>query len=384
MRSVPAYEQLYQKIRREILSGGYAYGQKIPGKRVLAEQNDVSVITAAHALEMLHDEGYIQLRPRSGAYAAYRPGEGFFQSPEAVRARAPISDAAFEPGNDAEPETGNVAPTRGVPSSADVAGFPLSVLRRTMRRVIAEQDQRLMVKSPNAGIPALREALSLYLERSRDLAARPEQIIIGAGAEYLYGLIAEVLGAERVWAIENPSYEKIEQVYSARKIQLERLPLGRDGIRPEALRACDASVLHVSPYRSYPSDVTASASRRAEYLAWAEREDHYIVEDDYESEFSLLRKATPTLFSQNGGKNVIYVNTFSRTVSPAMRVGYMVLPEGLLPRFQQKAGFYSCTVPTFDQYVLADLISSGDFERHINRVRRKLRKQPGDADYSNV
>ena len=131
MRSVPAYEQLYQKIRREILSGGYAYGQKIPGKRVLAEQNDVSVITAAHALEMLHDEGYIQLRPRSGAYAAYQPGEGFFQSPEAGRARAPMSDATLEPANDAEPETGNVPPTRGVPSSADVAGFPLSVLRRT-------------------------------------------------------------------------------------------------------------------------------------------------------------------------------------------------------------------------------------------------------------
>ena len=183
-----------------------------------------------------------------------------------------------------------------------------------------------------------------------------------------------MLGRDRIWGLESPSYEKIERVYRSRGVICDLLPLGADGIVSEALQATKASVLHITPFRSFPTGITASASKRQEYLRWVSVPDRFIVEDDYESEFSLLRKPEETVFAATRMQNVIYLNTFSRTVSPSMRVGYMVLPPRLLRLFQEKAGFYSCPVPAFEQYVLAELIGGGEFERHINRIRRSERK----------
>ena len=184
-----------------------------------------------------------------------------------------------------------------------------------------------------------------------------------------------LLGRSKVYAIESPSYKKIEQVYSSSGVRLEKLPLGHDGIDSAVLQNCHADVLHISPYRSYPSGVTASASKRHEYLRWAGQSNRLIVEDDFESEFSLSQKPEETIFSHSSNDNVIYMNTFSMTVSPSFRVGYMVLPKHLVAEFEKRLGFYSCTVPTYIQFVLAELISNGDFERHINRVRRAKRKE---------
>ena len=203
----------------------------------------------------------------------------------------------------------------------------------------------------------------------------PEQIIIGSGSEYLYRLIVELLGRDRIYAIESPSYRQIEQVYRATEIKYESLPLTNSGIDSSALTASNADVLHTTPYRSYPSGVTATASKRHEYIRWAEQRSRYIIEDDFESEFSVSTKPTETLFALSGSDNVIYLNTFSKTISPSLRIGYMILPQHLVGVFDRKLGFYSCTVPTFMQYVLAELINNGDFERHINRVRRHIRKE---------
>lgn len=141
-----------------------------------------------------------------------------------------------------------------------------------------------------------------------------------------------------------------------------------------ALSNSVADVLHTTPYRSYPSGVTATASKRHEYVRWASQKDRYIIEDDYESEFSVSTKPTETLFALSKSDNVIYLNTFSKTISPSLRIGYMVLPKRLVSVFNEKLGFYSCTVPTFMQYMLTELINNGDFERHVNRVRRTIRK----------
>ncbi|MBQ8004103.1 MAG: PLP-dependent aminotransferase family protein, partial [Oscillospiraceae bacterium] len=233
----------------------------------------------------------------------------------------------------------------------------------------------ILERSPGNGCIELRSAISHYLARSRGVYVSPEQIIIGSGAEYLYGLIVELLGREKVYAIEAPSYEKIEQVYHASDVKCESLMLGQDGIESAELWECDAHVLHITPYRSFPSGVSASASKRHEYIRWAENPGRYIVEDDFESEFSVSAKAEETLFSLSDNDNIIYINTFSKTVSPSLRVGYMVLPEKLVSVFDEKLGFYSCTVPSFEQFLLAELIDNGDFERHINRVRRKKRKE---------
>ena len=350
----PAYLKLYEVLRRQIISGEITPGSRLPGKRPLAEQYGVSVLTVAHALDLLSEEGYISVRERSGCYASYG-FSGDFPGPERSLPVPELQD---------------------LPSSADVEGFPFSLLARAMRRVIQSRGSSLLLKAPNQGLPALRQALSRYLARSRGISASPDQIVIAAGAETLYSRLVDTFGTDRIWAIESPSYEKIEQVYAARQVHLDLLPLDRNGIRSDALERTRASVLHVSPYRSFPSDITASASMRAEYLRWGEREGHLIIEDDFESEFSVRGKPLDTLFSQSARQNIVYLNTFSRTVSAAMRVGYMVLPAALLPLYQRKAGFYSCTVPVFEQYLLADLIDQGDFERHIRRVRRKLRSSP--------
>lgn len=346
----PAYLQIYQQLREEITGGVYRFGARLPSKRLVAEEAGVSVVTVEHAYAILCDEGYAEARERSGYFVLYRDGDGF---------SVPASGTPH-------------AVTAGEPLHAPFA-FPFSVFAKTMRRVLSAYGERILIKSPNRGCPELQNALAAYLARSRGMSVRPEQIVIGSGAEYLYSLVLQLLGRDSLYAIESPSYEKIRRVYAANGVRFEELRMGADGILACDLETSRAKILHVTPYRSYPTGVTASASKRREYLRFAECRDGYIIEDDFDSEFTVSSKMEDTIFSLSPNGRVIYVNTFSRTVAPAMRVGYMVLPEPLLPEFEAKLGFYSCTVPTFEQYVLAEFISSGDFERHINRVRRARR-----------
>ena len=347
----PVYLQLYKQIRDDIIAENYPYNTKLPSKRNLAEETGVSTITVEHAYALLCEEGYVESRERSGFVVIFRKSDGFAASstPNETVSRPSIEH--------------------------DYPDFPLSVFSKTMRKVLTERGERLLEKSPNCGCLELREALQHYLARNRGIHVNVEQIIIGSGSEYLYGLIVELLGRNHVYAIESPSYKKIEQVYRATEITYDSLPLTHSGIDSKALAATKANVLHTTPYRSYPSGVTATASKRHEYIHWSEQGNRYIIEDDFESEFSVSMKPTETLFSLSGNDNVIYLNTFSKTISPSLRIGYIVLPSHLVKSFEKKLGFYSCTVPTFMQYVLTELINNGDFERHINRVRRNKRKE---------
>ncbi len=349
----PAYLQIYRQIREDIVNGIYAYGNKLPSKRTLADELAVSIITIEHAYSILADEGYIESRERSGYYVIFRAIDGFASSTQKVYPSVKSEKSNFEINSD----------------------FPISVLTKTMRSVMSEYGENILSKTPNSGCSELRYALQQYLARSRGIVADCEQIIIGSGSEYLYTLIVELLGRQKVYAIESPSYKKIEQVYISEDIKFQKLSLGTDGIKSSELWKCDADILHVSPYRSFPSGVTATASKRHEYILWASKQNRVIIEDDFESEFSVSTKPEETLFSYSSNDNIIYMNTFSKTVSPALRTGYMVLPKHLISEFEKKLGFYSCTVPTFIQLVLAELISNGDFERHINKVRRQKRKE---------
>ena len=349
----PAYLALYESLREEILAGIRPAGSRLPSRRSLARDRGISEITVDHGIELLCEEGYAEARPRSGVFVTYQDGDGF-----SVPVWNRVHVAAFSPN----------AGTRDT--------FPFPTLARVMRRVLSDYGEALLIKPPNTGCDELRNALCNYLARNRGIRVNRDQIVIGSGAEYLYGLVVEVLGRNRIWGLESPSYEKIERVYRSRGVRCDLLPLGHDGIVSEALQATRASVLHITPFRSFPSGITASASKRQEYLRWVSVPDRFIVEDDYESEFSLLRKPEETVFAATQLQNVIYLNTFSRTVSPSMRVGYMVLPEKMVPVFRDKVGFYSCSVPSFEQVVLAELLNNGEFERHINRVRRRERKQP--------
>ncbi len=348
----PAYQRLYQKIRNEIVDGIYPYGSRLPSKRTVAADEGVSIVTVEHAYALLCDEGYAESRERSGFFVSFRPTDGF----------AGIGENPVP-----------VPSESGQDQYHGQASFPFSVLAKTMRRVLADYGERLLERSPNQGMPVLRQALSRYLARSRGIAADPDQIVIGSGSEYLYRLVIYLLGGELRYSYETPSYKQIEQVYRASGVRVEPLPLGKDGIGSAALQASTSDVLHVSPYRSFPTGVTATASKRHEYVRWASRGRRFLIEDDFESEFSVSRKPEETLFALSDADNVLYLNTFSQTISPSIRMGYLVLPKQLLERFRKRVGFYSCTVPTFEQILVATLIDRGDFERHINRVRRERR-----------
>ena len=348
----PVYLQIYKQIKDDIINGNYEYASKLPSKRLLADETETSTITIEHAYELLCDEGYVESRERSGFFVIFRNSDGFALSSGEELSHGEISYAHH--------------------TSPD---FPFSVLAKTMRNVISDLGEAILEKSQNKGCYELRLAIKHYLSKNRGINVDTEQIVIGSGAEYLYGLIIELLGRDRTYGIEYPSYKKIEQVYRASEVLYEPLKLSSDGIDSSALSQTSASVLHTTPYRSYPTGVSASASKRHEYIRWSNADERYIIEDDFESEFSVSKKPEDTLFALSSKDNVIYLNTFSKTISPSLRAGYMVLPKKLVGEFDSRLGFYSCTVPTFEQYVIARLIKNGDFERHINRVRRNKRKE---------
>ena len=348
----PAYLQIYKQIKDDIINGNYPYNTKLPSKRLLADETETSTITVEHAYALLCDEGYIESRERSGYFVIFRNTDGF-----------------------AVPPTGEIQTHHQSYENHKSPDFPFSVLAKTMRNVISDVGNGILEKSENKGCPELRHAIKHYLSRNRGIHVDIQQIIIGSGAEHLYGLIIELLGRNRTYGIEDPSYKKIKQVYQACEVSCDLLKLSNDGIDSKALAGTAASVLHTTPYRSYPTGVSASANKRHEYIRWANSYDRYIIEDDFESEFSVSSKPEDTLFSLSDKDNVIYLNTFSKTISPSLRIGYMVLPRKLVENFDTNLGFYSCTVSTFEQYVIARLLQNGDFERHINKVRRNKRKE---------
>lgn len=347
------YLKIYYQIREEIIKRIYPYGSRLKSKRTIALDNAVSVITVQHAMELLIDEGYIEAREKSGYFVIYR--ESDFQ------------------GKPKEPANEKAKP-RTLESTAGEGAFPYSIISKTVRKVLLEYNERLLIPSDAKGIMELRTEIASYLARNRGIIVSPEQIIVGSGAEYLYGLLAQLFMGE-TFAIEDPSYEKIEQVYSSLGTTLEKLRLDDDGIPGDILASSKAKVLHVTPFNSYPSGITIGITKKLEYIRWAKERNGYIIEDNYDSELTVKRKYEESTFSMSDSDNVIYMNTFSNTISSAIRTGYMILPKKLLDEYNRRLSFYSCTVPVIDQYVIYELIKSGDFERHINRVRRERRKE---------
>ena len=362
-----AYMQLYEQMREDITGGLYPYGSRMPSKRTVAQETGVSVITVEHTYAILSDEGYIEPCERSGFYVIYRDAD-FFGSAGAS------ASAASSSGNKMAGDRWKVPQnlTRG--RSRTDEQMPYGVIARTMRRVLSFRGEKVLERSPSGGLPGLRSAIAAYLGRARGIRVLPEQIIIGSGSEYLYSLIVQVLGRDRIFALEDPSYEKIRRMYEVNGVHCEMLKMGPEGILSSELKRSKASVLHVTPYNSYPSGVTAAASKRREYINWATSRGGTIIEDDFDSEFTVSSKPEDTLFSLEPEQTVIYMNTFTQTIGPSVRIGYMILPLRITEVFREKVGFYSSTVPTFEQYVLTELIESGEFERHINRVRRNRRR----------
>lgn len=373
-RKTPEYQRIYYELREQIVKKIFRFGEKLPSRRTLAEREGVSIITVTHAYDLLCEEGYAAPRERSGYYVIFNDSDPFLAEGDAGRR----SGDNFTANTSGKPEFSRNAEEEKREeigqSLVPVDPIPFSTYARIVRRVLSSDGEKLYIKSENAGRYDLRSAIAAYLGRNRGMNVSPEQIVIGSGAEYLYGIVVYMLGRDRVFGIEDPSYATIEKVYQRNGARTEKLRMGADGIDSAALRESEAGILHVTPYHSFPSFVTASATKRYEYINWARRRDGYIVEDDYDSEFSVSGKLTDTLFSMEPAEHVIYINTFSRTISRGTRIGYMILPSEKYKALLAKIDFFSCTVPVLDQAVLRELLNSGVFERHINKMRRRVRQ----------
>ncbi len=355
------YEFLYKKIKEDILSGKLRADEKLPSKRALAKHLGISTITVENAYGQLNAEGYIYSRAKSGFYvsdlitqsASTEKLQSFFQDEEKENYLADLAD--------------------NLPSSEL---FPFATWTKLMRETMSDNREKLMTVSDSEGIYELRKAIAEYLFEFRNMRVKPSQIVIGAGTEYLYGLIIQLLGRDKLYGIETPGYKKIADIYKSSGVEYAPIAMDKKGVDVSEVRKTKTNVLHISPSHHFPTGIVTPVSRRYELLSWAEEEsDRYIIEDEYDSEFRFVGKPIPSLQSIDEKGKVIYINTFSKSLTPTIRISYMILPENLIEEYKKKLSFYSCTVSNFEQYTLAAFISRGYFEKHINRTRNFYKNQ---------
>lgn len=355
--NVPIYLYLYNRIKADIESGLIKPDEKLPSKRNLAEHLKISVLTVQNAYSALLSEGYLYSRTKSG----------YFASALENVSRAPAKKAETGENKDAKKEPEWLIDF--CDNNIDAANFPFSIWSKQMREVLCESSA--LQRIPAEGVMALRVAITDFLYHFRGMAVSSEQIIIGAGTEYLYGLLVKLLGKGKIYAVEDPGYRKIAAVYHAENVECRYIGLDKQGISSAELYDSGADIVHISPAHHFPTGIVMPIKRRQEILNWAnEQAGRYIIEDDYDSEFRFAEKPIPTMQSIDAQGKVIYMNTFSKTISPSIRISYMVLPRDLLTKFHDELGFYACTVSGFEQYALAKFIANGYFERHINRMKK--------------
>ena len=345
---LPLYEALYRCIREDILSGSLTPGEQLPSKRALAENLRVSKITVEGAYQQLLAEGYIRSVEKVGYFV------------EAVEhlARCPVEEQSCP----AEEEN-HIDLTENGP-----ADFPFSVWSKLQREVMLDLGERLLQKLPNQGLWELRRAIADHLAQFRGMHVSAENILVGAGTDFLYNLLIQLLGRDKCYAVEEPGYGKIRRIYAAGGAACISAAMDAAGVIPEHLG--QAQVLHISPSHHFPTGLVTPLSRRQALLNWAYEGERWIIEDDYDCEFRFKAHPMPTMQSLDRMERVIYMNTFSKTLAPSIRISYMVLPPALMVRFREQLGFYSCTVPSFEQYTLARFLGRGYFEKHINRMRK--------------
>ena len=351
---VPLYEALYRCIRSDILSGALAPGERLPSKRALAQNLEVSKITVETAYAQLLAEGYIRAQEKVGYFVEHQP------------------QALTQPPIPAQQESAPEGQWLDL-TGAGTDKFPFSVWSRLQREVMLDYGEKLLLPLPPQGIPELRQAIAEHLAGFRGMQVNPEQVIIGAGTDFLYNLLIQLLGRDKIYAVEDPGYGKIARIYEAGGVTCIAAPMDNRGVRPDSLG--DARVLHISPAHHFPTGLVTPVDRRQELLTWARNRDGYIIEDDYDSEFRFDAHPKPTMQSLDRMGRVIYMNTFSKSLAPSIRISYMILPAELLKAFREKLGFYSCTVSSFEQYTLARFLNRGHFEKHINRMRKFYRSR---------
>lgn len=353
----PLYEQIYSHIRAEIRNGSLKAGERLPSTRVLAEHLKVSRSTTQMAYDQLLAEGYMEARPCRGYFVSHLE--------ELVETGA---TGTGEMETTVEPNAGwrvDFSP-RGI----DLDSFPYHVWRKLSRNTLVDDNKEMFHSGNHQGEPGFREAIRSYLHSARGVNCSPEQIIVGAGSEYLLMLLSQILEGRHVIAMENPTYKQAYRVFQSLGYEVCPVEMDANGMEPELLAECGANVAYVMPSHQFPTGIVMPVGRRQELLKWAQEAlDRYIIEDDYDSEFRYRGKPIPALQAMDRNGRVIYLGTFSKCIAPAIRVSYLVLPPSLLVRYRSQTSFYASTVSRIDQNILYQFLSGGHFERHLNRMR---------------
>ena len=385
--SLPLYRQIYTYIRDEIRAGSLESGERIPSTRTLAAGLRVARSTVELAYSQLLSEGYIRAKKNSGYYVneienlselhfeGLEPGQGEEVHPAALTQLGKYYSAAADTGAGAE--TGAGSGTEMIDFSlrhTEMSAFPYSTWKRIMREVMVDANSEMFSHSEPGGDLPLRTTIARYLHFSRGVRCRPEQVIVGAGNDYLLMLLRHILGEGRSVAMENPSYLRAAQIFASFGYRLCPVRMDEGGMMPESVASSGADLVYAMPAHQFPMGCVMPVARRAALLGWAmEAADRYIIEDDYDSEFRYRGKPIPALQSLDHAGRVIYIGTFSKAIAPAIRISYMILPPSLLERYRDKCWFFSSTVSRIDQRILNEFMKNGHFERHLNRMRSLYR-----------
>lgn len=371
------YDYLYRRIRHDIAHGNILPDEKLPSKRALARNLGVSVITVEAAYAQLIAEGYVRAEERRGYFACELSPVARGGRQGGARLRGDAGRAGIPEGN---PMTPSLASGSALGSAA-TALFPYQTWARVMRRTLTEESSATLAEAAlGAGSPRLRRAIAVYLREYRGMDVPAERIVVAAGSQTLYQLIIQLLGRDRVFAIESPGYPLLGRMYDAQGVRCASIPLAAGGIDVSALRESGASVAHVMPAHQFPTGIVMSAAHRRDLLNWSRTDEarafsaagprgRFIVEDDYDAEFRMSGRPIAPLASVDVAGRVIYLNSFTKSLGAAFRIAYMALSEDLAAQFELNLGFYSNTVSPLEQLALARFIEQGHYERHVNRLR---------------
>ena len=364
------YHYLYQCIKKDIVSGNILAEEQLPSKRNLAQNLGVSVVTVENAYAQLLTEGFIYSLPKKGFFVAdINAADSSKLQQRKTRGKRRRLIENFEESERVNPKY--IADF--VSNGADIEAFPFTTWAKITREVLCERQRDLLKVSQGAGTLELRSAIARMLREFRNIQVRPEQIVVGAGTDYLYGLLVQLLGFDKCYAVEDPGWAKISKIYGQYGVKVCHIPIQEGGLT-DAVKKSDADVVHISPSHHFPTGMVMPIGERYRLLSWAaESPKRYIVEDDYDSEMRMTGKPIPALQNIDVTEKVVYLNTFSKTMTSAIRIAYMVLPPHLAEKFHNELSFYSCTVSNLDQYVMAKFLNQGYYETHINRMRNLYR-----------
>lgn len=359
------YEQIYEHIKQEIRAGKLLQGERLPSTRFLAEYLQVSRSTVDMAYGQLLSEGYIEARPYKGYFVC--------QIEELLDLKKELLSNKETFRKKEQPEEKKIICDFS-PFGVDMSQFPFGVWKKITKNILNDDNAKLFSQGNAQGDYSLRETIARYLHASRGVNCTPEQIIIGAGNDYLLMLLEKILGREIPIAMENPTYKRAYRIFESFGYPTKTVDVDENGMVVSQLRRTGVDLAYVMPSHQYPTGTVMPIGRRNELLKWAnEKDDRFLIEDDYDSEFRYKGKPIPSLQSSDKNGKVIYLGTFSKAIAPAIRVGYMVLPPVLLERYRKNCSFYSTTVSRIDQKILEEFIKGGYFERHLNKMRKRYR-----------